>query len=205
MRRLVRTSLFVTGLLSKVKCNNFLNPPSGCRSVSSDSLFLVRTSVVRLGMLVERLAWMVETRFCARKSVRRRGWRGKLPSCAMSLSVKSIASFSYTPYEVAALLVGRRGVGTYACSTHVLDRGDFMAYILERLISIQLFKCSICSFVRTSQIEFTLLDRVEVGLGVVYEICGEPHVGGLLGLLRTTRSVRDVGGERVVNCASGVL
>jgi hypothetical protein len=71
-----------------------LNPPSGCRSVSSESLFFVRTSVLRFGMLVERFAWMFETRFCARKRVRRRVWSGKLPSCAMSLSVKSIASLS---------------------------------------------------------------------------------------------------------------
>jgi hypothetical protein len=37
---------------------------------------------------------MFEMRFWARNNVRRRGWRGKLPSCAMSLSVRSIASLS---------------------------------------------------------------------------------------------------------------
>jgi hypothetical protein len=76
------------------KNTSFLKPASGSRSASSVSLFFVRTSVCRFGMLVERFGWMFEMRFCARKSVRRRGWRGKLPSCAISLSVRSIASLS---------------------------------------------------------------------------------------------------------------
>ena len=43
---------------------------------------------------------MLEMRFCARKRVRRRGWRGKLPSCAMSLSVRSMASLSCDPVNI---------------------------------------------------------------------------------------------------------
>lgn len=37
--------------------------------------------------------------------------------------------------------------------------------------------CSICSFQRTSEIQLPLLERVEVGQGVVDEVCREPHGG----------------------------
>jgi hypothetical protein len=73
---------------------SFLNPASGFRSASSASLFLVSTSVCTFGMLAARLGCTFAMRFCARNSVRRRGCSGKLPSCAMSLSVRSIASLS---------------------------------------------------------------------------------------------------------------
>lgn len=42
---------------------------------------------------------------------------------------------------------------------------------------------SICSFQRTSEIQFPLLERVEVGKGVVDEVCREPHFGVLVFLL----------------------
>ena len=52
-------------------------------------------------MLDDRLGWMFEMRFCASSSVRRRGCSGKLPSCAMSLSVRSIASLSWRAPSVS--------------------------------------------------------------------------------------------------------
>jgi hypothetical protein len=88
------TSLVVTGFPIKVKDTSFLNPANGSKSANSVNLFFVRTSVARFGMLVEMFGWIFEMRFCARNNVRRRGWRGKLPSCAMSLSVRSMASLS---------------------------------------------------------------------------------------------------------------
>ena len=42
---------------------------------------------------------MTEMRLRASRRVRRRGLSGKLDSCEMSLSVKSIASWSYTVPE----------------------------------------------------------------------------------------------------------
>jgi hypothetical protein len=86
--------LLVTGFPISDRYTSFLNPPSGSRSDSSESRFFVSTSVERFGIDDERFACMFVMRFCPRKSVRRRGWSGKFPSCAMSLSVRSIASLS---------------------------------------------------------------------------------------------------------------
>ena len=68
-----RTSLLVTEFPINDRYTSCLKPASGSKSASSAILFLVRTSVRRFGMLDERLGWMLEMRFCARKSVRRRG------------------------------------------------------------------------------------------------------------------------------------
>lgn len=81
-----------------------MKPAKGSKSASSAIRFFVRTSVRRLGMLDDRLGWMLEMRFCARNRVRRRGWRGKFPSCAISLSVRSIASLSYVTCVLASCL-----------------------------------------------------------------------------------------------------
>lgn len=94
MGRCIRTSFLVTGFPTNDRYVSFLKPARGSKSVSWASLFFVSTSVVRFGRLALRFACMVVMRFCARNRVRRRGVRGKFPSIAMSLSVKSMASFS---------------------------------------------------------------------------------------------------------------
>ncbi len=67
---------------------------SGSRSASSARLLAVRISVVRLGREAARVGWMLVMRLRARRRVRRRGERGKLERAAMSLSVRSRASWS---------------------------------------------------------------------------------------------------------------
>ena len=89
------TSLPATGLPINDRYTKFLNSAKESKSANSAILFLVRTRVRRLGMLDARFGWIFAIRFCARNSVRRRGWRGKFASWAMSLSVKSMASLSY--------------------------------------------------------------------------------------------------------------
>jgi hypothetical protein len=65
-----------------------------------------------------------------------------LASCAMSLSVRSIASLSYNKKCKRSASLFQRAhqmlSGTYPCSAHVLNGGDFVAYSLQTLISIQL-------------------------------------------------------------------
>ena len=43
------TSLLTIGFSKRIRCVNFLKPPSGSRSASSLILFFVSTSVVRFG------------------------------------------------------------------------------------------------------------------------------------------------------------
>jgi hypothetical protein len=52
---MARTSLLVTGFPINDKYTRCLNPASGSKSANSAILFLLRTSVRRLGMLEERL------------------------------------------------------------------------------------------------------------------------------------------------------
>ena len=70
------------------------NPLSASRSASSAKLLDVRTKVVRLGSELASVGWMLLTLFRARRSVRNRGESGKLARAVMSLSVKSMASWS---------------------------------------------------------------------------------------------------------------
>ena len=82
---------------------------------------------------------MLLTRFLASRSVCSRGERGKLDMAIMSLSVKSIASWSYSapaqPLCLSILRVpgekkgeqGRSGSKAYLCSAQVLNSGYFMA------------------------------------------------------------------------------
>ena len=82
---------------------------------------------------------MLLTRFLASRSVCSRGERGKLDMAIMSLSVKSIASWSYSspaqPLCLSILRVPRRENGRageereqiYLCSAQVLNSGYFMA------------------------------------------------------------------------------
>ncbi len=90
----MRTSFLVTGFSNNTRCVNFVRPRRGSKSASSAMLFAVKTSVERLGIEFEMFDWICRTRFLARRSVCNRGKNGKLPSEEMSLSVKSIASWS---------------------------------------------------------------------------------------------------------------
>jgi hypothetical protein len=88
------TSRLVTGFSISTRWVSFAKALSGSRSASSAKLFDVRTRVVRLGIDLASAGWMLVTRLRASRRVRRRGESGKLESCVMSLSVKSMASWS---------------------------------------------------------------------------------------------------------------
>lgn len=68
---------------------------STSKSASSAKLLDVRIRVVRFGRDAARVGCMVVILLRARRRVRRRGERGKLARAVMSLSVKSMASWSY--------------------------------------------------------------------------------------------------------------
>ena len=76
---------------------------SASRSASSAKLLEVRTRVVRFGSEAASVDWMLLILLRARSSVRSRGERGKLERAVMSLSVKSMASWSYSDYCSAAV------------------------------------------------------------------------------------------------------
>lgn len=92
--RAILTCFRVTGFSSKERCVSRGNFRSGSRSASSATLFDVRTRVVRLGIEFARVACILLTLLRARRSVCNRGDKGKLEMAVMSLSVKSIASWS---------------------------------------------------------------------------------------------------------------
>jgi len=96
----MHTSRLATGFSINTKCVSFEKCLSGSRSASSAKLFEVRTSAVRFGIEVARLACMLLTRFRARSRVCRRGEKGKFERAVISLSVKSIASWSCSPHEL---------------------------------------------------------------------------------------------------------
>lgn len=89
------TSLRVTGFSSRVRCVSRGKLRKESKSASSARLFEVRTRVVRFGIEWARVLCMLLTRLRARRSVCNRGESGKLEMVVMSLSVKSIASWSY--------------------------------------------------------------------------------------------------------------
>lgn len=70
---------------------------SGSRSANSAILFDVKTSADRLGSDEASVGWICLMRLRARSRVWRRGKKGKFPRDEMSLSVKSIASWSWAP------------------------------------------------------------------------------------------------------------
>ena len=67
---------------------------SASRSASSAKLLDVRISVVRFGSEFASVDCMLLRRFRASRRVRKRGESGKLDKAVMSLSVKSMASWS---------------------------------------------------------------------------------------------------------------
>ena len=85
----------MTGFSNKLRCVRRGNFPSTSRSASSAKLLDVTIRVVRLGRLLGTRGSMVLIRFLATRSVCRRVERGKFDRAVMSLSVKSIASWSY--------------------------------------------------------------------------------------------------------------
>lgn len=85
----------MTGLSSNERCVSRERFRSGSRSASSAKLLEVRVKVVRLGREVASVGWMLLSRLRARRRERSRGERGKLERAVMSLSVKSMASWSY--------------------------------------------------------------------------------------------------------------
>ena len=76
---------------------------SASRSASSAKLLEVRIKVVRFGSEFESVGWMLLTLLRASRSVCSRGESGKLERAVMSLSVKSMASWSYSNYCSAAM------------------------------------------------------------------------------------------------------
>ena len=91
----MRTSFLVTGFSNKLRCVRRGNFPSTSRSASSAKLLDVSIRVVRFGRLWGTRGSIVLIRFRASRRVCSRGVRGKLERAVMSLSVKSIASWSY--------------------------------------------------------------------------------------------------------------
>ena len=88
------TSFRATGFSSSDRCVSLVKFRNGSKSASSAKLLAVRTRVVRFGMLVARFDCILWTRLRARRRVCSLGERGKLVRAEMSLSVKSIASWS---------------------------------------------------------------------------------------------------------------
>ena len=171
MQSPIRTSRLVTGLSSNERCVSREKFRSGSRSASSAKLLEVRVKVVRLGREVASVDWMLLSLLRARRRVRSRGERGKLERAVMSLSVKSMASWSYIDYcSVAKLSVqfrthgeaGRKGginkeegkkTKRRRGKDKPLQRPDSqsrVSYVLwsSFMISMELAstKCSICSF-----------------------------------------------------------
>ena len=93
--RINLTSFLVIGFSSSVKCVSFEKCRKGSRSANSAKLLEVKTRFVRFGMDWARLGCIEWRRFRARSKVCRRGERGKFERIVMSLSVKSMASWSY--------------------------------------------------------------------------------------------------------------
>ncbi len=88
------TSFPATGFSTSDRCVNFENPRSASRSASSAIWFCVRTRVARFGIERATVGAKLVTRLRASSSVRSRGLSGKFAMTVMSLSVKSMASWS---------------------------------------------------------------------------------------------------------------
>lgn len=150
-----RTSFFVTGLSDSTRCVSRGKPPSTSRSASSATWFDASTRWRRFGIEAGRVPWMAEMRLRASSSVVTRGERGKLPSTAMSLSVRSNESWGcrcVSSARVGGMRHGCEGV-TYAGNAQVLNGGDSVACTrrapqggLLSTLPWQDVGCSICSF-----------------------------------------------------------
>lgn len=96
IKAFIHTSFRVTGFSINTTCVSLAKFCNGSRSANSAMLFAVSTSVSRFGIEVANVGWMWFTRLRASNSVRKRGKKGKFESEERSLSVKSIASCSYS-------------------------------------------------------------------------------------------------------------
>ena len=88
------TSFRVTGFSNKLKWVNRVQCLKVSRSASSLKLFDVRINVLRFGIEVASVDWMLFMRLRDKRRVCNRGERGKLERALISLSVKSMASWS---------------------------------------------------------------------------------------------------------------
>lgn len=151
----------------------------GSRSANSAKLFDVRISVVRLGIDLARVGCMLLTRLRARRSVRSLGESGKLDMAVMSLSVKSIASWSYRAYGS----VHYRVTVVESDKSKPSQLPDFQWLVFcglqsSYMISMELAsKSSICPFQseRTSKIQLTFFDWIQVRQRSLNEFRCKPH------------------------------
>lgn len=84
----------MTGLSNRLKWVNRVQCLRVSRSASSLKLFDVKINVLRFGTEVARVDWMLFMRLRAKSRVCNLGERGKLERALISLSVKSMASWS---------------------------------------------------------------------------------------------------------------
>lgn len=158
--RTSRTSFFVTGFSSRLRCVRLWHLLSPSRSPISLTRFDVNTKVVRLGScspILRSTFWM---RLRAHSSVLSLGDSGKLESVVISLSVKSIASCGpATPrFSIVGILWpvwGQCQSSGQLCSSQSVASALFSGH--------------------TSEVEFALFEGVQVGEGVVDEIGSEAH------------------------------
>ena len=88
------TSFLVTGLSSNDRCVSLVKCLKVSKSANSARLFCVRIRHVRFGIEFASVGWMLVMRLRASSRVCSRGDSGKFARAEMSLSVKSIASWS---------------------------------------------------------------------------------------------------------------
>ena len=124
------TSFLVTGFSSSERCTSRLKPLSGSRSANSAKLFCVSTIEETLGSDAGRVGWMCVRRLRARRSVCRRGERGKLESEDKELSVKSMQSWSCSTESVknSDRRTHAAHSGSNLCDTHIFDGRNFVPY-----------------------------------------------------------------------------
>lgn len=186
------TSFLATGLSSRTKCVNRDKPRRLSKSANSVKLFEVKTKLVRWGTDDASVGWICLMRFRARRSVWRRGKKGKFPREVMELSVKSIASWSCCEKNMSMSLgtsrsKTRKGPPTFAIPKFSIA-GILCPTRLEhtkRYQSSSFQKCSICPFQalcmyieRTSEIQLAIFDRVDIWEGILDEFDGQSHCGG---------------------------
>ena len=108
----------MTGFSNKERCVSRGKFLSASRSASSAKLLDVRIKVVRFGIEFASVACMLLSRLRARSRVRRRSESGKLARAVMSLSVKSMASWSYSMNYFSAAM------SQYSVRTRRESRGN---------------------------------------------------------------------------------
>ena len=149
------TSFLVTGFSNNTKWVSRAKLRNGSKSASSAKLLDVKTRFRRFGSEVARLGWILLMRLRARRRVCRRGERGKLERVGMSLSVKSMASWSCSAFQLDLQSSPARFCWGYSKEGRTFATPRFsMAGILcparlgYDINGAHLFdcKCSICSF-----------------------------------------------------------